>query len=129
MIKAKIFAFSMAAAMALASTAAMADGDASKGEKTFKKCKACHSTEAGKHKIGPSLAGVVGRKAGSVSDFTKYKALAGADWTWDEDNIGAWVQNQKEFLKSKGINKKTAMNIKIKEKDVDDLMAYLETLK
>jgi len=128
MIKGKIFAFSMAAAMALASTAAMADGDASKGEKTFKKCKACHSTEAGKHKIGPSLAGVVGRKAGSVSDFTKYKALKGADWTWDEDNIGAWVQNQKAFLKEKGINKKTAMNIKIKEKDVENLMAYLKTL-
>jgi len=128
MIKGKIFAFSMAAAMALASTAAMADGDAGKGEKVFKKCKACHATEAGKHKIGPSLAGIVGMKAGAQSDFTKYKALAGADFSWDEENLGEWVQNQKEFLKEKGIDKKTAMNVKIKEKDVDDLIAYLKTL-
>ena len=40
------------------------------GETLFKKnCAICHTLEAGKNKIGPSLAGVVGRKAGSVPGF------------------------------------------------------------
>ncbi len=126
MIKVKFLAFSLATIMALASSAAFADGDAKKGEKVFKKCAACHSVEAGKHKIGPSLAGVVGRKAGST-DFTKYKALKGADFTWDEDTISDWITNQKDFLKSKGIDSKTAMKIAIKkEDDRDDVIAYLK---
>ena len=126
MIKVKFLAFSLATVMALASSAAFADGDAKKGEKVFKKCAACHSLEAGKHKIGPSLAGVVGRKAGS-SDFTKYKALKGADFSWDEDTISAWITNQKDFLKSKGLPTKTAMRIAIKkEDDREDVIAYLK---
>ena len=40
------------------------------GESVFKKnCAICHTLEPGKNKIGPSLAGVVGRKAGSVPGF------------------------------------------------------------
>ena len=126
MIKVKFLAFSLATIMALASSAAFADGDAKKGEKVFKKCAACHSVEAGKHKIGPSLAGIVGKKAGST-DFTKYKALKGADFSWDEDTISAWITNQKDFLKSKGLPTKTAMRIAIKkEDDREDVIAYLK---
>lgn len=128
MIKGKFLAFGLTAAMALASGSALAGGDAKKGEKVFKKCKVCHKTEAGKHAVGPSLAGIVGRKAGST-DFKKYKAMKGADFTWDEDNISEWVENQKEFLKSKGLPTKTAMRVKIKkEKDRKNLIAYLKTL-
>ncbi len=126
MIKVKFLAFSLATVIALASSAAFADGDAKKGEKVFKKCKACHSMEAGKHKIGPSLAGIVGKKAGST-DFKKYKALKGADFSWDEDTLSAWITNQKDFLKSKGLPTKTAMRVKIKkEDDREDVIAYLK---
>ena len=130
MFKGKLLVIGMATAMALTSGAALADGDAGKGEKVFKKCKVCHSTKKGEHKIGPSLAGVFGRKAGSVSDFTKYKAFkGGADFSWDEDNLDKWVANQKAFLKDKGIKKKTGMKVKIKkEKDRENLIAYLKTL-
>ena len=49
--------------------------DAAKGKKLFTKCKACHNADAEKHKVGPYLVGIVGRKAAST-DFTKYsKAL------------------------------------------------------
>ena len=113
--------------MALASSAAFADGDAKKGEKVFKKCKACHSVDKGKHKIGPSLAGIMGRKAGTTS-FKKYKALKGADFKWDDDNISDWIENQKDFLKEKGLPTKTAMKVKIKkEKDRENLIAYLKS--
>jgi cytochrome c len=126
MIKGKILAFGLATVMAIASSAAFADGDAKKGEKVFKKCKACHSVDKGKHKIGPSLAGIVGKKAGK-SDFKKYKALKGADFTWDEDNLSDWIENQKDFLKEKGLPTKTAMRVKIKkEDDRENLIAYLK---
>ena len=83
MTKGKFLALGMAAAVAFSSGSALASDDKNK---VFKKCKSCHSTEKGKHKIGPSLAGIIGKKAGS-SNFKKYKALKAADWTWDEDNL------------------------------------------
>jgi cytochrome c len=127
MINGKFLAFGLATVIALASSAAFADGDAKKGKKVFKKCKACHSLEEGKHRIGPSLAGIIGKKAGS-SDFKKYKALKNADFTWDEENISKWIENQKVFLKDKGLPTKTAMKVKIKkEKDRKNLFAYLKS--
>lgn len=128
MTKGKFLAFGLATAMAFASSSALASGDAKKGEKVYKKCKSCHSTKAGKHKIGPSLAGMMGKKAGTT-DFKKYKALKGADFKWDDDNLAEWITDQKKFLKSKGLPTKTGMKVKIKkEKDRENLIAYLKTL-
>jgi cytochrome c len=55
----------VALALAVISTggSAFAAGDAAEGEKAFKRCAACHSLEAGKNKVGPSLHMIVGRKA------------------------------------------------------------------
>ena len=36
-----------------------------KGKRVFTKCRACHSLAAGISKIGPSLNGLLGRKAGT----------------------------------------------------------------
>lgn len=127
MISGKFLSFGLVTAIALASSSAFADGDADKGKKVFKKCKACHSTDAGKNKMGPSLAGIIGRKAGTADGYKKYKALKGANFSWDEATIGEFVQNQKKFLKSKGLKTKIAMRVKIKAKDVDDLLAYLKS--
>ena len=127
MISGKFLSFGLATAIALTSSSAFADGNADKGKKVFKKCKACHSMDAGKNKMGPSLAGIIGRKAGTADGYKKYKALKGANFSWDEATIGEFVQNQKKFLKSKGLKTKIAMRVKIKAKDVDDLLAYLKS--
>ena len=69
--------------------ALMALGDVTSGEKIFKKCAACHSIDkGGKHKIGPALYNVVGRKVGGVEDYKYSKALATyeKDWTFEELN-------------------------------------------
>jgi cytochrome c2 len=127
MTSGNFLSFVLTAAIALASSSAFADGDAKRGKKVFKKCKSCHSMEVDKHKIGPSLAGIIGRKAGTANGFKKYKALKGADFSWDEENISEFVQNQKKFLKSKGQSTKIAMRVKIKAKDVNNLIAYLKS--
>lgn len=121
-MKTKTF-MAFALSVAIFATAGTA-GAAGKGAKLYKKkCGACHSTEAGKHKIGPSLAGIVGRKAGST-DFKKYKALKGADFTWTEEKLDGWITNPKKF-----IGKKTAMTAKVKkEKDRKLILEFLEGL-
>ncbi len=69
--------------------ALMALGDVASGEKIFKKCAACHSiNKGGKHKIGPALYDVVGRKVGGIEDYKYSKALIAyeKEWTFEELN-------------------------------------------
>ncbi|ABP64340.1 cytochrome c, class I (plasmid) [Novosphingobium aromaticivorans DSM 12444] len=77
-----------AAPIALAQTAA----SPAKGQQVFKtQCGACHSVVAGKNQIGPSLAGVVGRKAGKAAGFKYSPALAKASFTWDKARLDKFV--------------------------------------
>ena len=63
--------------------ALLAMGDLSHGEKVFKKCSACHQIAAdGKNMIGPNLWGVIGRTAGSVSDYKYSKAMIAYAKEW-----------------------------------------------
>ena len=124
----KIFNTALATAIliTLASGDVLAAGDAAKGAKVFKKCKACHALKPGKHKVGTSLAGVVGRKAGTAKGFKRYKGLKKADWSWDEATLDKWLTNPKKFAKSKG--RKTSMVFKLKKaKDRDNLIAFMKT--
>jgi len=76
--------------MFLAPVAAQADASG--------KCKACHNfTE--KKKVGPGLAGVVGRKTGVMKDMKYSSALAGGDWVWDEAHLREWMCNSKDAVK------------------------------
>ena len=67
----------------------LALGDLVHGEKVFKKCSACHMiASGGKNMIGPNLWSVIGRTAGSVSDYKYSKAMIayGKEWTFEEMN-------------------------------------------
>ena len=61
-------------ALALAAGSAGA-ADVKKGKKVFNKCKACHSLKAGKKKVGPSLHGIIGRKAAASPKYKYSKAM------------------------------------------------------
>ena len=112
----------LAFAAALGSGAAVAEGDAAKGEKVFKKCKTCHTFDPGKKKIGPHLKGVVGRKAGAVEGYKYSKAMAGADITWDEASLDQFLTKPKKFLKG---TKMSFAGLK-KEAQRADVIAYLK---
>lgn len=69
------------------------------GEAVFKKnCAVCHTLEAGKNKIGPSLAGVVGRKAGSIPGFAYSEANKNSGDTWDEQTLDAYLTDPRKFM-------------------------------
>jgi cytochrome c len=69
--------------------ALFASTSSTEGAKIFKKCAACHSiSQGGGNKIGPALWGVLGRKAGSISDYKYSKAIVahGKPWSFEEMN-------------------------------------------
>ena len=80
--------------------ALFASVNAADGEKVFKKCAACHSiAKGGKNKIGPALWGVLGRKAGSVSDYRYSKALAAHGKSWSFEEMNGFLLKPKEWIK------------------------------
>jgi len=78
----------------LGAGAAGAAGDAARGANAFRACIACHSLEPGVHRTGPSLAGVWGRKAGSLPDFARYSsALKQSALVWNEQTLDPWLRD------------------------------------
>ncbi|WP_025898266.1 c-type cytochrome [Sneathiella glossodoripedis] len=118
----------LCAAIALSTSASIASaaGDAAKGEKVFKKCKACHTVEeGGKNKIGPNLHNIVGAAAGQKEGYKYSKAMANSGITWDAETLDAFLKKPKAFMKK---TKMSFPGLK-KEKDRQNVIAYLETLK
>lgn len=128
------------AAMTLA-TAAYADsagggGDATKGEKVFRKCRSCHSIVADNGDVivkggrtGPNLYGVIGRTAGTYDDFKYKKGIVAAGekgLVWDEESFVTYVQDPSEFLEEYLDDKsiRSGMTFKLR-KGMEDVYAYL----
>ena len=81
--------------MALFSSTSSTDG-----KKIFKKCAACHSiSEGGKNKIGPALWGVLGRPAGSVTDYKYSKAMAAYGKNWSFEEMNGFLTKPKDWIK------------------------------
>jgi len=86
-------------AVGAASGPARADGDPAAGEKAFRQCRSCHAVEPDKNRVGPSLHGVVGRKAGSAPGFAGYsEGLKGAGFVWDDGRLDAYLTNPKALI-------------------------------
>jgi cytochrome c len=104
---------------------AHAEGDAAAGEKVFAKCKACHEVEKGVNKVGPTLKGVVGRKAASVEGYKYSEAMLakGAEGVvWDEATLTAYLPDPKGFVPK---TKMAFAGLK-KPEDVANVIAYLK---
>ena len=83
---------------AAAADAANRPGDAIAGRQVFKKCQVCHSLEPGKVILGPSLAGIVGRKSGAEPDFSYSPALKQAALTWDAATLDAYLMDPQKIV-------------------------------
>ncbi len=106
--------------------AALADGDAVKGEQVFKKCMACHTASDKTNKVGPYLVGVVGRKVATAegfnySDGMKEYAATGA--VWDEATLATYLENPRAIVPK---TKMAFAGVK-KEDERADLIAFLKS--
>ena len=70
------------------------------GEELFKRsCATCHTTNASDpQRQGPTLQGVMGRKAGSIESFHYSSGFAKADWNWDEAHLDTWLTNPQAMI-------------------------------
>lgn len=116
----KVIGFS--SALAAFAAPALADGDAAAGEKVFNKCKACHSLEEGKNKVGPSLHGVIGRKAAGIDGFKYSKAMQDSGLTWDEATLHKYLENPRGLVPG---TRMAFAGLK-KEDDIEDVLAYIK---
>lgn len=123
-----------AAVFLVGSTYAIAEGDAEKGKKVFRKCKACHMVgEKAKNRVGPILNNVVGRTAGTLEGFKFSKAMIaagtdGIEWSngplvWNDENLTMYLKSPKKSIPK---NKMAFAGLK-KDADLENVIAYLKT--
>jgi nitrite reductase (NO-forming) len=104
-----------------ASNAMPPTGDAAAGRLVFRKCQACHSTEAGKNMLGPSLAGVIGRKAGTEAGYNYSPAMKSADIVWSPQTLDQYLTDPAKVVPG---NKMPFPGLKTDD-DRADVIAYL----
>ena len=80
----------------------LAAGDPVRGEKLFNgflRCYACHSLEPGISKVGPSLAWLYGRAAGTAAGFNGYsEALKTSGVIWYSDTLDEFLADPQKFI-------------------------------
>jgi len=66
-------------------------------------CRTCHSMREGDHRLGPSLHGVVGRKAGSVEGYKFTSAMQSSGIVWNEDNLDKFIADPESVVHGNGM--------------------------
>src|SRR5438128_11756125 len=97
-----------------------AAADVEAGKTAFKKCARCHTTEAGKNKIGPSLFGVVGRKSAGLENYSYSEGMKKFDHDWDEETLDNYLADPRTVVPG---TKMIFAGIKDKS-ERDDVIAY-----
>ena len=97
--------------------------DVEHGKVLFQPCAACHTDRP--DALGPSLKGVFGRKSAALDDFRYSNPMKRANLVWDEDNLRAYLHDPQTKVKGN----RMPFGGMSDPKDVDDVIAYLKTLK
>jgi cytochrome c len=95
--------------------------DVDKGKAVFEQCAACHSIDGSGDYDGPSLKGVIGRKAGSLEDYRYSAAMKRSDVTWDAASLDKYITDPQAFIPG---NRMAFAGIADKS-ERDDLIAFL----
>jgi cytochrome c len=108
---------------ALVSPTLAADGNATRGQRVFGACAACHSLEPSRNMTGPSLADLWSRKAGSLASFPRYSsALSSSGIVWNDKTLEDWIKDPQNLVPG---NTMTFPGIKDAQQRAD-LLAFLK---
>ncbi|MGB8182994.1 MAG: copper-containing nitrite reductase [Stellaceae bacterium] len=97
------------------------NGDVENGRRVFQKCQACHSLEPGKTLVGPSLAKLIGRHAGTLEGFDYSDAMKKAGIVWDTATLDAYLADPQNVVPG---NRMPFPGLK-SETDRHDVVAFL----
>jgi cytochrome c len=101
-------------------------GDAARGKTYFARCAMCHSnTKGAPNRIGPNLFGIVGRKAAAMQGFFYSGAMKHSNITWTPEKLKAYIASPQKVVSG---NRMAFAGVS-SPAQVDDLVAYLQTLK
>ena len=75
------------------------DAEVTSGQLVFNNvCRTCHSIREGDNRLGPHMRGIVGRKAGSLLNYSYSSAMRGANFVWDEGTLERFIANPDEIV-------------------------------
>jgi cytochrome c len=107
-------------------------GDAAHGSQIFKgTCGVCHLAQPHPAvsdlamRIGPNLWGVVGRKAGTTQHFRYSAAMMQSGIVWTPEKLRPYIHDPQTTIPNIRMSFLGLKNMK----DVDDVIAYLQTFK
>jgi cytochrome c len=111
--------------LGLFSVQANAQGDAEAGAKLFKRvCGGCHQIgESARAFFGPQLNNVIGRVAGSTTDYQYSDAMKSSGVVWTREKLAAYIEDPKAVVAG---TRMIFWGISDQEK-IDDLLAYIQT--
>jgi cytochrome c len=92
-------AFSALSLLASLAPVAAAPEESDEGQVAFNNsCRTCHSFKAGDNRLGPTLHGVVGRKAGSIEGFAFSPAMKSSGVTWDAATLDKFISDPNQVV-------------------------------
>ena len=90
---------------------------------SFGQCAICHQVKPGVNGLGPSMHGIVGRKAGTVAGFAYSPAMKNSGVTWDEASLDAFIEAPQKLVPG---TRMAFVGVKDKAKR-DEIIAWLKT--
>jgi cytochrome c len=102
-----------------------AGGDPIAGKALFKTCANCHQVgPSARGGFGPQLNGIIGRPAGSTTDYHYSAAMKNAGFVWTEDRLRAFVKDPDAVVPG---NKMRFFGMG-SDREITDLLAYLRSV-
>ncbi len=113
-------------ALALFATIAAARADTDDPQMAFNNaCRTCHSMKEGDNRLGPSLAGVVGRKAGTLAGFQYSPSMQNSGITWDEATLDKFIANPDQVVNGNAMKPFTGITDAGQRKEI---VAFLKSI-
>lgn len=104
-------------------SAALHNSEVERGARMYRFCVGCHSLKAGEFRLGPPLAGLIGRRAGTVAGYRYSRALRKSGILWNATTLDGWLANPKKFVPGSRMPFSGIRNDRVRA----DLIAFLES--